>query len=336
MLESVISWGDACLAHPSKPPTAESQKPGATVDTTLLTLERGSTRKVLQVQALLMSSLLLHLVESTEGDENPSWQPQLGAARNSIYHSLRQPERFHEPKLSASEVEMTEPLDEDSGTNNLHIQLLSENDALQGIMVSDQSQADPTIYPTTYPNSDIYMVGANDGLFELISRISKLQVESTTGSIPSAIALSRAISIWQDLDHWAPQQPDSTVSPPLSIIYDVFVGTLFIWLFSILHPDKISDKRVQDTVSRDLVSLANIDSPSHPALLLLPTFIHGLASTRQEDRDAIEMQFERLKVGSDLEGIDLCSEVVRSSWKAYDCGVENSWNWARLVEMRDI
>ncbi|KAF7590714.1 hypothetical protein BBP40_002505 [Aspergillus hancockii] len=275
-----------------------------------------------------MTSLLLHIVEIEEGEEDESWKSQLDAARNCIYHFLRQQDHFYEP----GNLEMTKSMFDETRTNNLVVGLSTQN-GIMNVTVSSDLQTDPTIDPPGDPAQDMYMIGANDGLFELISRVSRLHSESSSGSIPSAIILSRAIAIWQDLDNW---EPGCAPSPSLRAIYDIFVGTLFIWLFSVLYPDKIVDKRVQDTVLKDLVGFSEIETPGLPSLLLFPVFIHGLASVRQEDRDAIEMQFERLKAGSGLEDIDLCREVVRSCWRKYDCGVERSWDWARIVAAQGI
>lgn len=152
-----------------------------------------------------------------------------------------------------------------------------------------------------------------------------------THELTSAV-ICEAVLLWQDLSGFQPQTADQEQV----FAFSSYISALFIWLYSIIYPDNITDQKVQTTLKQGIRDMKEIQTSGVLAFLLFPTFILGSASVDAEDRQEIEAQFDRLAKFSGLGNIKLAYEVVKRSWAEYTAGNQRSWDWMKQMEIHGI
>ncbi|KAL4959678.1 uncharacterized protein BDV14DRAFT_159681 [Aspergillus stella-maris] len=169
----------------------------------------------------------------------------------------------------------------------------------------------------------------------IIARIAMLRAETAGATVPPVSAITQAIEISQDLERPAPLIMDEL---PLEyqVIRHAYISACFIWLYSILYPNGIEDDKVQQVVCQGVEDMLSLDIFGSRPFLLFPIFIVGMASVKQEDRDAIEVLFEGLESSFLLTDTEGCHRIVRSSWEIYNGGQARSWDGMRLMDVEGI
>ncbi|KAL4790140.1 fungal-specific transcription factor domain-containing protein [Aspergillus venezuelensis] len=170
---------------------------------------------------------------------------------------------------------------------------------------------------------------------DIIARIATLRSEAAGATVPPASAITQAIEISQDLAGPVPLKMDE-LPPEYQTIRHAYTSACFIWLYSIIYPNGIEDDKVQQVVCQGVEDMLSLHTLGSRPFLLFPIFIVGMASIRQEDRDAIEVLFERLDSSFLLTDTEGCHRIVRSSWEIYSGGQARSWDWMRLMDVEGI
>lgn len=305
--------------------------------TALQDLDSGAQERKAEYEALLMSYLLLYLYELSEGTGDESCQVRLDRARNII--------------LSAWEEQQGEPDEEDDeedegpdreeleelGFDSFLMQFFLYHDILASVTVQRPKssliscrQEDASSSPNT--DQKEHMFGVYNGLIDIISRIASLRSDANTAPLLQATVIVEAVGIWQDIDDW--KLPDEGLSDDYRNMCDAWITASFIWLFSIVYPDRIADEKVQTMVDRGLQCLSSVELPDLLSFALFPVFVIGMACIQQQSREGIEEQLDRVDGFRQFRNAQVCRNVMRSVWEAYDTGDGHSWDWIRLMEVQ--
>ncbi|KAE8348666.1 hypothetical protein BDV28DRAFT_143010 [Aspergillus coremiiformis] len=167
--------------------------------------------------------------------------------------------------------------------------------------------------------------GMNDGLWNMIQRTSSLHARSRTRAINHSTTITEAVGIWQDLDHWQP--PDTLPVPEYQDLYDSYSSAIFTWLYLILHPDSMGDEKVQAMVERGLTDMSAVTVQDLFPFLLIPLFIHGLASVQEEHRDFVSSFLDHIEENGPYDHAEVYRTMVEQSWDNQDQGMRRSWEW---------
>lgn len=305
--------------------------------TALQDLDSGAQERKAEYEALLMSYLLLYLYELSEGTGDESCQVRLDRARDII--------------LSAWEEQQGEPDEEDDeedegpdreeleelGFDSFLMQFFLYHDILASVTVQRPKssliscrQEDASSSPNT--DQKEHMFGVYNGLIDIISRIASLRSDANTAPLLQATVIVEAVGIWQDIDDW--KLPDEGLSDDYRNMCDAWITASFIWLFSIVYPDRIADEKVQTMVDRGLQCLSSVELPDLLSFALFPVFVIGMACIQQQSREGIEEQLDRVDGFRQFRNAQVCRNVMRSVWEAYDTGDGHSWDWIRLMEVQ--
>ncbi|KAI9932515.1 hypothetical protein MW887_008757 [Aspergillus wentii] len=112
----------------------------------------------------------------------------------------------------------------------------------------DRTRTGPKPNKTTttaddYEENDFHF-GITDNLLSLISRIATLHaLPRPESGLTPATTISAALAIWHDLQNWRP--PTMIPSREFDAIYGAYSSALFIWLYLLIHPDNVTDEKVQ-------------------------------------------------------------------------------------------
>ncbi|KAE8384324.1 hypothetical protein ETB97_010996 [Aspergillus alliaceus] len=186
------------------------------------------------------------------------------------------------------------------------------------------SNNQPATNDTSESGEGDHTFGMNDGLLDIIRRTSSLHYRSRTGGVNNSTTITEAVAIWQDLDNWQP--PKSLPEEQYQDLYDSYTSALFTWLYLILHPDSMRDDKVQAMVERGVASMAGITILELSPFLLVPLFIHGLASVQEKHRDFISNLFDQIE-DTICEDAEVYRTIVERSWDNQDRGMCRSWEW---------
>ncbi|QRD89431.1 hypothetical protein F9C07_2154960 [Aspergillus flavus] len=184
--------------------------------------------------------------------------------------------------------------------------------------------------PTTHDescdlsDSDI-IFGLNDGLLDIIKRISSLHFRSRTRKVNNSTTITEAVGIWQDLTTWQP--PEALPGEEYQQLYDSYTSALFTWLYLILHPDSMCDGKVQSMVEQGVVTMSAVTVLELSPFLLIPLFILGLASVQDEHKDFISGAFDQIEEHTAFEEVEVYRTMVERSWENQDQGIPRSWEW---------
>lgn len=305
----------------------------------LHSLEEGTAEKVAEYEALLTSYLLLYLYELSEGNGDGTWQYRLDCARGIVLGALEE----HRSVIQASGSDNAErdgqgPSREELeslGVNEFLMQFFIYHDILGSVTVQRpkdsliSSRPGGVSSPSRQDNRE-HMLGVHNGLLDFITRIAALR--SDTENVLSGQVISQAVCIWQDIDNWKLPDRDSELQSDLYDIYEAYIAASFIWLFSILYPDSLSDDKVQTMVHRGLTSLSSIQMPGLQSFALYPVFVIGMGCMQRRDRDVLDEQLDRIERVRRFRNVQLCRNIIRNTWIAHDAGEKQSWDWIRLME----
>lgn len=285
----------------------------------------GAGRTSAEIEATLTSTLLLCLYEISEGSGNVSWRMRLDEARDLIQSTLQasalgQPVAWSPQALASL------------GVNQFLLDFFVYHDILAG--VTDQAREPLLKSATRYaPTRDeAYMIGVDNGLFELIAKISALRTTAISSGRTSASVICGAIQLWTELEAWKPNTNDRDQT----LAFSAYTSALFVWLYSIVYPDNMADEKVQVSVCRGVHDMHQIHGRGVLAFLLFPAFVLGFASTLPNQRTDISVIFERLSNFSALGNVKLAHSVVKDSWRDYDRGLHRSWDWMQQMETNGI
>lgn len=284
-----------------------------------------------ELEAILTSALLLCLYEICEGSGDATWRFHLETARKLISWSM--------PKES-NKAEGTTRVDSVSsalaGINRFFLEFFIYHDTLAAVTVSSSSpllsSGDFQLESSGY--EDAYVVGVNDGLCDLITRIADLRSHAATVSPDQKGDIyCEAVVVWDDLANWKPNSEDAEQR----LIGSLYQWALFIWLYCIVHPDGIADEKLQSAVSCAIQDLKQIQTSSGVlACLLFPLFIIGTTSIDEKDRSIVKSHFQSLRAWSGLGNVKIAQGIVERSWTSYDDAVPRSWDWMAQMESRGI
>ncbi|KAH8592745.1 fungal-specific transcription factor domain-containing protein [Bisporella sp. PMI_857] len=276
-------------------------------------------------EVIFATSLLLCLYEICEGTANNTWRTHLDTARQII----------------TTDIDGLHPLTPNSHTNNLTTEI--DPFLIEYFLYHDSLAAvtDTSLPLTSFQDNanlahhDPTMVGVQDGLSDFIFRISKLRAQTDAKSpYPDGNIVAKAVIIWQDLKAW---EPKDCLSNERKLIAEHYKWSLYIWLFSLIYPESKADPKIQEAVQRIAGEMCGIKfGDSVMSCLLFPLFVIGSAAIRQEDRDIVSIQFQRLREWSSLGNIDLTFEVLKMLWEDHDSGAPRSWDWVKKLETRGM
>jgi hypothetical protein len=326
----------------------EAEEQQATRFSALKVLESGNSRRPIEFEAVLTTALLLCLYEISEGKGDKLWQVHLDAARHLIRDALEVETQNHHHKQDGYDHQTTgwsPDLLAKLHVDRFLLEFFIYHDVLAGV-TDNRSRQSPVLEPPSSSSSSrrfllwqpssrssgqVYMIDVNNGPLDLISRIAALRSQAMTHGLTSAV-ICEAVLLWQDLSGFQPQTADQEQV----LAFSSYIPALFIWLYSIIYPDNITDQKVQTTLKQVIRDMKEIQTSGVLAFLLFPTFILGLASVDAEDRQEIEVQFDRLAKFSGLGNIKLACEVVKRSWAEYTAGNQRSWDWMKQMEIHGI
>ncbi|KAE8156800.1 hypothetical protein BDV40DRAFT_280210 [Aspergillus tamarii] len=167
----------------------------------------------------------------------------------------------------------------------------------------------------------------NDGLLDIIKRISSLHFRSRTGKVNNSTTITEAVGIWQDLTTWQP--PEALPGEQYQELYDSYTAALFTWLYLILHPDSMCDGKVQSMVEQGVGAMSTITVLELSPFLLIPLFILGVASVQDDHKDCISGLFDHIEEQTAFEEVEVYRTMVERSWESQDQGIPRSWEWIK-------
>jgi hypothetical protein len=85
-----------------------------------------------------------------------------------------------------------------------------------------------------------------------------------------------------------------------------------------------------------LESLDAIDDPWLMSFGLFPAFLIAVACVQVQDRELLEEQLDRVEEARRVRNVQVCRNVIRSSWKCYDAGESKSWDWIYLMKAQGL
>lgn len=286
---------------------------------------RIAAMKTADPEALLAGYLLLYLYELSEGTGNGAWRVRLDGARRVVFNMLggiKEPSR--------------EDL-EGLGINQSLVQFFIYHDTLASVTIQQPSRK-ILISKKPSNNQNEHVFGANNGLLNFIARVSALHSEARAAGAISSPIIAQTFSIWKDIDKWRPPVygSDDEESFDYRNMCEAYVAAIFIWLFFIVYPDNLADDKVQVMVRKGLESLDAIDDPWLMSFGLFPAFLIAVACVQVQDRELLEEQLDRIEEARRFRNVQVCRNVIRSSWACYDAGERKSWDWIRLMKAQGL
>lgn len=304
--------------------------------TALQDLDSGTQERKAEYEALLTSCLLLYLYELSKGTDDESWQVRLDRTRDIVFSAWEEQKgKSDEEDDEEDEGPDREELEE-LGFNSFLMQFFLYHDILASVTAQRPkskliSCRQETLTPFNTDQKE-HMFGADNGLINIISRIASLRSDANTAPRLQATVIAEAVGIWQDIDDW--KLPEDGISDDYRNMCESWIAASFIWLFSIVYPDRIADEKVQTVVDRGLESLSSVKLPNLLSFTLFPVFVIGMASIQQQSRGVIEEQLARIQESRLFQNVQVCRNIIGSAWEAYDTGDSHSWDWIHIMEMQ--
>ena len=275
------------------------------------------------------------LYEICEGSGDATWRLHLETARRLISWIVLQSTGGDAEKDDTENDSLIVEPNRLSEINRLLLEFFIYHDTLAAVTVTSCT---PLLLSRMYHESsevlDAYVVGVNNGLCDLITRIAEFRSRIVTASGgPDGELLCEAVAIWDDLASWEPKSPDSEQR----LIGSLYQWALFIWLYCIVHPDGIADEKLQTAVKSAIGDLEQIDTASGVlSCLLFPLFIIGTASIENADRIVVKTHFQNLKAWSGLGNVKVAQQIVQRIWTSHDDNIPRSRDWVAQREMSGI
>ncbi|KAL4933250.1 uncharacterized protein BDV17DRAFT_286927 [Aspergillus undulatus] len=173
---------------------------------------------------------------------------------------------------------------------------------------------------------DPFILDSN--LYQLLRRVLALHFRARSEATLSSTTICRAVEIWSELDSWT-FNGDLTFLDHHIILHEHLVYALFLWIHLMIHSNQLSSDKTQDMVAKGLEKIAQFDgSPQLHTILLVPLFLHGMASVEKGNRDAVDAQFSRLEEHVDDEHETLSSyrAIVHWTWTRNNDHFTRSWD----------
>lgn len=309
----------------------------------------GVANKKAEYDALLASYLLLFIYEFSEGTGDESWLLRLDGARGIVsiaWEEHRSQSEDEDDEYSSQDEgknldrEQLESLDIDSRLMQFFIyhDVLTRVTAQkpQSSLLNRVPPKDASPSPKINRNEDMF--GIYNGLIDIILRIAVLRTEANTVSILPGTLISQAVEIWQDIDNWdLHYAPGNEPSNDYRHMCEAYISASFIWLFSIIYPDRIADEKVQTMTQNGLEALSFIEKPGILTFGLFPVFVIGTACIDEQTRDMVEEQLNRIERLCRFRNVMLCRDVIRGAWRVSDSeGDGHGWDWIRLMEEQSV
>lgn len=303
--------------------------------TALQDLDSGTQERRAEYEALLMSYLLLYLYELSEGTGDKCCQVRLDRARDIVFSAWEEQSQSDEEHDEGDEGPDREELEE-LGFDSFLMQFFLYHDILASVTVQRPKSSLISCrqeYALSSPNTDQkeHMFGVYNGLINIVSRIVSLRSDANTAPLQATV-IAEAVGIWQNIDDW--KLPGEGLPDDYCNMCEAWIAASFIWLFSIVYPNKIANEKVQTMVDRGLQCLSAVKLPDLLSFALFPVFIIGMACIQQQSREVIDEQLDRVDGFGQFRNAQVCRNVMRSAWEAYDTGVEHNWDWIRLMEVQ--
>ena len=165
-------------------------------------------------------------------------------------------------------------------------------------------------------------------LFPLMHRVTALHFHSRQEPTISSSTICEAVELWSQLDGLTLSDEDLP-SLEYQTLHQLHVSALFIWLHCITHPDNIANQKVQDMLADGLARIASLDCscPDAASLLIIPLFLHGVASVHSPHRDEINQHFTRLDDTISDPSLKTYQAIVQWIWARHDSRIHHSWDW---------
>lgn len=285
-------------------------------------------------EACFLSYLLLYFYEVSEGAGNTSWQLRLNEAHTILVDAVD-----GESGPAGTFFEALERV----GIRNAFVQLFVYHDIVGSVTAARPDNPLTRLFQEHSAHMGLGVEGGRSPI-GMIARIASLQSDMQAGAVPSGAAISKALSIWRDLDtrrdaNHDIESDDSEEQPSTGDLHmgEAYIAASFIWLFLILHPDNVADDRVQTMVRSGLESLGAMnDMTGLRFFSLFPLFVIGVACIRVPDREELEGYADRVERIRRVGSIRVCRGVIRRAWRAYDGGEKRGWDWRRRMEAEDV
>ncbi|KFZ25485.1 hypothetical protein V502_00036 [Pseudogymnoascus sp. VKM F-4520 (FW-2644)] len=295
--------------------------------------QRGDPQSPQELESVLASALLLCLYEICEGSGDATWSIHLDTARKLISWAESKPKSGEAENTSSIRVAPQFRPE----INRFFLEFFIYHDTLAIVTVASCSSLvsrSRSLRQESNIVQDAYVVGVNDGLCDLISRIADLRSQAVTASPQqNGDILCEAAVIWDDLANWHPKSTDSDQR----LIGSLYQWALFIWLYCIVHPDGVADIKLQTGVKRAIEDLEKIQTASGIfSCLLFPLFIIGTASIEENDGEVVKSRFQSLAAWSGLGNVKIAQRIVQNSWENFDEAVPRSWDWIAQMERHGI
>ena len=289
-----------------------------------------------EVEKALASSLLLCLYELCEGSGSGGWQAHLNDARRLIRKTAGvDVDMLQDAITPASAIRGASLLPQ---IDHFMVEFFIYHDSLATVTVFSEPVLTPRVYHDVNANSPTfrtasapegpYVVGVRDGLFDIIGPISALRAKAQKKF--DGIIVCEAVQLWQRLSGW---EPAARMDVEYRLIGSLYQWALFIWLFSIIYPDDITNAKVQLAVKEGLGCMRQIEPASGSmSCSLFPLFILGSSAVDPVDRNSVLAEFLRLQSWSGLRNVSLALEIVKKMWSKYDNQGARPWDWVKESE----
>ncbi|KAI9811786.1 MAG: hypothetical protein M1826_003097 [Phylliscum demangeonii] len=178
--------------------------------------------------------------------------------------------------------------------------------------------------------------GVFDGLYDFVSRITKLREEIRARRQQQVQPLidypivCDAVSLDVSIRSWANTQPRDSNR---FIAAQLYRQCAWIYLWRTVQRSRATAKIVA-VVNEGLTYLRQLPpDASTQSILLLPVFMLGCAAFEPEQRPELRKQFGLLKRYSSLKNIEPARDVVEKVWAIMDQDDgESAWDWERIIQ----
>ena len=269
------------------------------------------------------STLILCLDSICLGDTHGNYRPHLDGAGELVKQRMREVSK--EPGKA-------------SAFSKFLIEFLIYHDILRSMTVLDRRPSffgDLELPNFMDPQEAGSLIGVVDGLFNYISKITKLRDNLRNRGL-AGLGLgddyeitSEALAIDAGLRDWTPSQAPQH---PHYHGAQVYRQCVVVYLYRTIMPSNAAP-RIKDAVDVGLKLLQQTEaSTGVESILLMPLFILGCASFSQDQRPIISEYFDTVQEWSNLGNIGPTRAVVERIWELMDENNPLSWDWEVVIK----
>ncbi|KAJ5161515.1 hypothetical protein N7492_006907 [Penicillium capsulatum] len=285
---------------------------------------RSSAEDVARCELLILNNLLQYLIYVSEGLINESSLIHLDHARGILTGLLPwfEQSNAHDAPLDAGHI----PLD------RCLVHLFLYYDALANVTGLCNPPHPPGLSLASPLYGGIQAIGIHDPVVALILRIRDIQSEATEARSLPGKAITDAVGVWQDVNNniMSPEPSDSNPGERLALESHLVAAS--IWLYSIIHPNGITDDKAQEMVQRGIQGLESLSTLEMQSCSLFPFFVIGVSCIRVEDRVVLVRLFDRLDRLRHLRYTRACMDFIRKTWTSYDEGPRPGSDWNGVMK----